>query len=136
MWSGSKIVSVSYTHDDYLVSEEKCIEKDKIESKTRRPTVPSLSLWAREVPLQSVFHSTHQPTTDTNIALSLDLSLHILFVKQTPQPSQSSSVLPLHEASSSLSLSLSLIHDYKLINNIYHLPSYIAFSHFHQTSSD
>ncbi|CAK7330791.1 unnamed protein product [Dovyalis caffra] len=34
---------VSYTHDDYLVSEEKCIEKDKIESKTRRPTIrPSL----------------------------------------------------------------------------------------------
>jgi hypothetical protein len=39
----------------------------------------SLSLSLREIPLLSVFHSTHQPTTDRN-ALSLLFFLEIIFI--------------------------------------------------------
>jgi hypothetical protein len=59
-------------------------KREDIESKTRRPTIPlslslSLSLSLREIPLLSVFHSTHQPTTDRN-ALSLLFFLEIIFI--------------------------------------------------------
>ena len=104
----AKNVNVSYRHDDYLVSEEKCIEKDKIESKTRRPTILLM-----EVPLQSVFHSTYQPTYITPPLL-------YSYPKQSPQSHlhhhttitiSSSLHLPL-----SLSLSLPLSIYLSLIN--------------------
>ena len=110
---------LTYKDDDYLVSEGKCIEKDKNrvkDKKTNHPSLFSISLslslslshththtHTKEVPLQSVFHSTYQPTNI--ILLSLSLILHIHILSKPHKPSQSSSPLPPYKA-----FSLFLIH--------------------------
>jgi hypothetical protein len=51
----------------------------RVKDKKTNHSSLSLSLSVREIPLLSVFHSTHQPTTDTN-ALSLLIFLEIIFI--------------------------------------------------------
>jgi hypothetical protein len=51
----------------------------RVKDKKTNHSSLSLSLSLREIPLLSVFHSTHQPTTDRN-ALSLLFFLEIIFI--------------------------------------------------------
>ena len=115
---------------DYLVSEVKCIEKDKNwvkDKKTNHLYSPSLITLSfsrvKGGPLQSVFHSTYQPTNKHNPNLSLSLSLpSYSYFKQTPQTIIIIIIYHSHPMKPSLCPSKPSFTLYSFLIDLYHEP--------------
>jgi hypothetical protein len=114
MWSGSKNVAFSLTKMMITLWVKKnASKKTRIESKTRRPTIPLPALFFSQggpPPIRFPLHpltNKHNPSLFLSLSLSLDLSLSLShtsysYSKQTPQPSPSSSPFPPHKAFSDI----------------------------------
>lgn len=129
MWSGSKIVSVPYTKRLWLPCEWSKMKKDKNWVKDKKSnhlfswSLSFFFLLAKEVPLQSVFHSTYQPTNKHNIPIS-----HIHILSKPHNHHHHHLPFPPHEA---FSLSLkTIIHLYSFLLDLHHNPLHKALKPF------